>query len=250
MSWSVAMLLVAALAQAGPAPKVDCYAMGVKATKQDRLDAALAAFQGAFAHPQCRDQRGGLLLNVGVTLEALGETTGDLSYYCAAALRYRAVIEEPATPDMLSAASLGEQRTLQRCGREPTTSEEALGQSGVSAVVSDTAMEGLAIGLTIGAGVSVVSGAVLLILAESNATSYNTQAALVTASPDYATLEIRVANLDAIGKTIDQQKTAGAVLLGAGALMAVGAIWAWVESSDDGPVVAPTGNGIVIGGVW
>lgn len=243
-------MMWAVMAQAAPAPAVDCYAMGVKATADGRLQAALASFQAAFAHPQCRDQRGGLLLNVGVTLEAIAEQSGDVSFYCAAALRYRGVIEERATPEMLSAASLGEQRTLQLCGREPTTNEKALGQAGVAAVVGDGAMKDLAIGLTVGAGAGVVGGAVMLILAQRNGTLYTAQAALVAAAPNYTTLATEVAKLGTIQETITRQRTAGIVAIGAGALIGAGAIWAWIEAADDGPVVVPTGKGVVIGGTW
>lgn len=250
MSWSASLLVWIILAQATPPPKVDCYALGVKATQDGRLDAALGAFQAAFAHPACREQRGGLLLNMGVTLEGLGEAKGDLTYTCAAALRYRAVIDESATPEMLSAASLGAQRALQLCGREPASNEEAFAQSGAAEVIGDGRGTGLAIGLTVGAGAGVLSGVVMFLLAERNVASYNTEAAKVTAAPDYAALQTRVNNLAKIQDTITSQRTAGGVLIGAGVVLGLGALWAWIDASGSAPVIAPKGDGLVIGGTF
>lgn len=250
------LCLAGALLLAAPAspPAVDCFGPGTDALEHGRGAPALAAFQAAFGHPGCRHHRGALLLNMATAFTQLAEETGDVRYACAAAVRYRSVVDEPATPRMLAAAERGARAAGERCGDRRLSESAIYGELGLEEIFDESSATAMATTLTVGAVGTLAAGGIFLALAAEHGADYDAATARLAAVSDPASDpdEIQRA-LNAAGEAHEargRDEVLAVALLSVGGALTVLSIWSWLDLSQSGLAVAPAPGGAAIVGAW
>lgn len=229
-------------------PPVDCFGPGTDALKAGRGVVALAAFQAAFSHPGCRYHRGGLLLNIAAAFEQVAEQTGESRYICAAAVHYLNVVEEPATPTMISAARRGADAARERCPDDRLGRPSVYGEMGLEEVFDESSSTVLATTLTVAAVGAITAGGVFLALASEDDATYQREREVT--GGDVAALDAGNTRAGLTYRDLTRHETLGVTLMAVGGGLTLTSIWAWLDVGRSGLAFAPSGAGATMWGVW
>lgn len=235
------------------AAAVDCYGTGNRALDAGQLADAVAAFGAAAELPDCASSRAGLLYNKAAALHRLVDAGGDRVLACEAAATYRAVMGLDPGGKVGQASAAAVEAVEAECAPAADTTPAPERADPPPPAVDHT----VEWGLTGGAVAGLVTGGVLLLLAQSAAEDRDAADArqLAAAAGSDEEAAALADFYDASDRT-DALGVSGYVVGGVGAALAVAAIVAWVvEDEAAGVTVAPAFGlhgvgGVSVGGVW
>lgn len=244
--------LMATIGAAPAASALDCYGAGNRAVDAGQHADAVAAFAAAAELPECASSRAGLLYNKAAALHRLVDAGGDRVLACEAAQTYREVIGLDPTGRVGEASAAAVGAVEAKCAPPPAEIAPTTTIEPPPAV--DHTLEW---GLTGGAVAGLVTGGVLLLLAQSAADDRDAaDARQLAAAPGSEDEAAALADFDEASDRTDALGVSGYVVGGVGAALAVAAIVAWV-AEDEAPAVSVMPavglrgmGGLSVGGVW